>query len=155
MKNKKAQAGSAILWIYKFIMLIIVIGGIVAIVFLHYSKQYDVRDVEASVLAGKVIDCFSDKGKINSEDFTKENLDSCLTFDKDEIFLNVTLLNKQNSQSVSLGDSDFRVYCEAKEQEVDVKNAPSCLEKDFDLLVDNEQGKINLFIAITKFTKNA
>jgi hypothetical protein len=155
MKNKKAQVGSAILWIYKFIMLIIVIGGIVAIVFLHYSKQYDVRDIEASVLTSKVIDCFSEKGKINSEDFTKEKLDSCLSFNKDEIFFNVTLLGKENPQSISLGNPDFKVYCEAKEEEIKVKNAPSCLEKDFDLLVDDSQGKLSFFIAIAKFNKNA
>lgn len=153
-RNKRGQVGNAIVWIYKLIMLIIVISGIVMVVFLYYSKQYDVRNLESSVLTSKVIDCFSDKGNIKTEDFTKQKLYSCFNFNEDEIFLNVTLFKNEEQQSISLGEEDFKVYCEMQQENVRVKNSPSCLEEDFELLVDDVPGKINFFIAIAKFSKN-
>ena len=154
IKNKKAQVGSGILWLYKFIMLIIVIGGIVAVVFLHYSKQYDVREIELNLLAGNMLECFSDKGKIEHEDFTNEKLYSCLNFDEKEIFLNVTLEEEGKQNSISLGDKHLEVYCELGQEKIEGKKLPSCLRESYDVLIDETPGKIEFFIALLKSTKN-
>ncbi len=148
--NKRGNIGTGIIWLYKIFMLVIVIGGIVAVVFVHYSEQYDIREVEASLLAGKIIECFSEQGKINSADFLQTQLDSCLSFDKEEIFVNVTLKKK----SISFGKEDLRVYCELKEQETKGENFPSCLNENYNVIIDNIPEKINIFIAILKVGKN-
>jgi hypothetical protein len=153
IKNKKAQMGSAIMWFYKILMLIFVIGGIIFIVSAHYSGKYDVREVEASVLSSKIIECFSDKGQINKEDFSRSNLDSCLVFDEKEIFINLTL-QTSNQESISIGDENLKVYCEVKERGTEGKNLPQCFEQKYDIRIDESYGSLNVFIAILKLSKN-
>jgi hypothetical protein len=154
-KNKKAQMGSAILWFYKILMLVFVIGGIIFIVSAHYAKHYDIREVEASIVSAKVADCFIDKGKMNKEDFSQDTLTTCLIFDEDEVFVNVTLIQENKQQeSISLGREHLKVYCEAKEQGTEGKHFPVCLEQDYDVLLDDTSSKLSIFVAILKLSKN-
>lgn len=148
MNKKGTAAGSFVLWFWKFFMSVVVIIGIAGVVWVHSSEQYDIRELEASLLAGKIVECFSEQGKIKNEDFLQNQLDSCLSFDKEEIFVNVTL----KKQSISFGKEDLRVYCEAKEQGIEGKTV--CLNEDYDMIIDNVPEKINIFIAILKVGKN-
>ncbi len=59
--NKKA--GERILSIYLFIIYIIVSVGIVSGVIL-FRSDLDVREIEAGILADKVIDCLVEQGKL-------------------------------------------------------------------------------------------
>ena len=54
--------------------LIIVAGAVVAMVSLFYGTPYDVRDAEANIMINKVVNCLSEKGKLNQELFN-ENKD--------------------------------------------------------------------------------
>ncbi len=136
MKNKKARVGTGILWIYKFFMLIVAIGGIVGIVWIHYSEQYDIREIEVSALTGKILECYSREGK----------MELCLNFNEDEIFIEYN--------NVSFGNPELKVYCEAKEQGTEGKNLPECLDKEYDLIINNVPEKLNLFVAVLKTDKN-
>ena len=60
--------------IYWFAILIIVAGAVVAMVSLFYGTPYDVRDAEANIMINKVVNCLSEKGKLNQELFN-ENKD--------------------------------------------------------------------------------
>lgn len=67
--NKKGT--EKILSIYWFAILIIVAGGIFAMVYVFYGYPYDFRDVEAKVLTNNIADCVSRGGeiKINLSNF--------------------------------------------------------------------------------------
>ena len=66
-KNKKAD--SKLISVYWFAILVIVAGGIVAMVFLFYGPAYDVREIESTILAENVANCVAPSGKIHSELF--------------------------------------------------------------------------------------
>lgn len=152
LMNKKAQIAHGIIWFYKIIMIVLIVGGIVGAVYLHYSKQYDIRELESGVLASKIIDCFSDQGKINGEDFSIEKLESCLDFDEEEIFVNLTLVD--NEKSISLGKEGLLFYCEAMEQGTKGAKLPNCFSENYDIIYNNNPEQMKIFIAILKTEKN-
>ena len=99
MLNKKAQTGYATIWLYRFLLLVLIVGGIVGIVFMHYSRQYDVRSVESAILSRKIVDCLSKDGRINETEFNEKNFRDCIKINND-IYLNISF----NDQNFSLGD---------------------------------------------------
>lgn len=151
LMNKKAQMGSAIIWFYKILMLILIVGGIVFLVISHFSGKYDVRDIEATTLSGKVISCFSDKGKLILEDFSKTTLDSCLNINEDEVFVNVSL-NKD--RSILIGKEIIFDYCIMKEGGSKGKNLPVCSKQEYQVLIDDEIEIVEVYIGILKLSKN-
>jgi len=148
IKNKKAQTGHALTWIHKFFILVLVIGGIFAIVIGHYSKQYDIRSVEASIITGKIVECIAPDGKV--KDFSTETIKNCIPIDEKEFYINITLENN----SIALGDNFIAILCKAKEKDVKVKHYPSCLEERYYVLENNEPKKMNIFVGIKKIEKN-
>lgn len=148
MLNSKAQLGHGITWIAKFLILILAIGGIVTIVSAHYSKQFDIRDVETATIARKLISCIAPTGVI--EDFSSEIIKKCLTLDEKELFLNISLDDK----SITLGDDFTLTQCELKEKKVRLKFPPACLTEKYYVLKDGKLEQLTLFIAIKKFEKN-
>ncbi len=68
LDNKKGA--DKILSIYWFVILIIVAGGIFAMVYNFYGSPYDVRGLEANALTNKVADCISRGGMMNSNLFS-------------------------------------------------------------------------------------
>lgn len=156
IKNKKAQLGHGISWLWKFILLVLVIGGVVAVVVSHYSKQLDARPLEMVAVSRKILECIAPHG------FLKESIDTkkiteCLPMNENEIYINVTL---DNNPSVEIGKSFLATLCEAKEKKVTIKTYPSCSETKY--LVLNQQSNqqnsqlstIKMFIAIRKTEKN-
>jgi hypothetical protein len=88
-KNKK---GDKLISVYWFAILVIVAGGIVLMVNSFYSSPYDVREIEAEILATKVADCVYPGGEMNKmlnsptgvfrESFKDNFMDICsLNFD--------------------------------------------------------------------------
>jgi len=69
--NKKGT--DKILSMYWFVILVIVAGGIFAMVYNFYGAPYDVRGVESEILAEKIADCISKNGIIDSEFFIEED----------------------------------------------------------------------------------
>lgn len=95
-KFKKNSKGSdKVLSVYWFLALIIIAGGIVAMVFSFYHHPYDVREIEANLLTNKISDCLSQNGNLNpnliddkgnfSKEFKNNFLSECnLNFDVEE-----------------------------------------------------------------------
>lgn len=152
VRNKRAQLGHGITWLWKFILLILVIGGTVVVVAGHYSKQYDIRDTEASVISRKLVECIAPEGIYT--DLTLEKVKSCLAFNEEEIYLNISIENI----NVELGKSFLATLCEAKEKKTTVKSYPSCLRTSYIVLKQTEpepqQETLSIFIAIRKTEKN-
>ena len=63
-KNKKGA--EKIFSLYWFAILILVAGGIFAMVYVFYGAPYDVREIEGEILVDRVADCLSYGGRINA-----------------------------------------------------------------------------------------
>ena len=148
--NKKAQTGHAITWIHKFFILVLVVGGVIAVVTSHYGKQYDVREPEAQILAKNLMECIAPKGILNNPEIKQEIISSCIVLDEKEHYLNLT----ENNQTLSFGDPFLLTLCQVDEKST-VKKYPSCLGEEYVLLgKENKEHTIYLFLAIKKIEKN-
>ncbi len=152
-RAKQAQLGHGITWLWKFILLTIVLGGIIAIVASHYSKQFDVRDAEAAIISRKLAECLASQGILNNEP-TVENIKACIPINEDELYLNVSIDNK----AVELGDMFLLTLCQAKEQKVKIKYSIACLDSKYYILKRNqdklESSTLTINVAVKKVEKN-
>ena len=74
---KKDQRGTdKILSMYWFAILVIIAGGVFAMVYNFYGAPYDIRESESSLLANRIADCVSQNGKINPDFFSEGNFNS-------------------------------------------------------------------------------
>lgn len=92
--NKKG--GNKILTLYWFVILLIVAGGIFAMVYAFYHHPYDVRELEGEVMINQIADCLSTAGNLTSDlfddqgfssEFSENFLENChLTFNVEEVW---------------------------------------------------------------------
>ena len=74
MKDKMNKKGtSKMLSLYWFAMLVIIAGGIFAMVVTFFGHPYDIRPLEADILGDKTADCLSRQGVLNQELFNESN----------------------------------------------------------------------------------
>ena len=147
-KSKKAQIGHAITWFYKFFILVLVIGGIVAIVVGHYSRQFDIRDIEAAIIARKIMREVAPNGLV--KEFNKEAIKQELNLDEEEFYLNLSL----DEKTIIFGDPSILTLCQLKERKVKQKYPPACLRERYYVLDGNESKQLDIFIGIRKVEKN-
>lgn len=154
MINKKAQLGHGISWLWKFIILVLVIGGVVAVVVSHYSRQLDVRPLEMAAVSRKILECIAPHGFLK-ESINAKKITECLPINENEIYLNIAI---DDNPPIEIGKSFLATLCEAKEKKVAIKTYPSCSETKY--LVLNQKANqqklsmIKMFIAIRKTEKN-
>lgn len=148
VKNKKGQLGHALTWIYKFVILVVVVGGIVAIVLGHYSQSFDIRDAESAVLAEKLVRCIAPEGIV--KEFSNNSIRNCFPIDEQELFLNISL----NGESIEIGNSFLAILCQAAEENVKIKKPPACHDSSYIVLNNNNLNKLGVFIAVRKTIKN-
>ena len=145
MMNKKAD--ERVLSIYLFIIYIIVGIGIVSGVLIFYGESFDVRELEASILADQVIDCFVEQGKLKPMVFLWENLSECNLEFKDhsleyngneEYYVRVKISDLGNTVEKELfqGNNEIFQYCDLKGEEKFVR----CARKEIYVL-NNTVGK--------------
>lgn len=163
LKNKKA--GEKYLSIWWFFILAVITGGILIGVVIFESYDYNIKELEADVLATKIIDCVVDSGIINS-DFLDNKFDifeKCYINEKiiNELFYfeaNVyefekcsfdeekkTLNCEKSLFSTSpKGNMDVKSQCEISE-EVGAKNYAKCSER-FVYVLDKNNRKLLLVV---------
>lgn len=150
--NKKAILGHGMSWLWKFLILIIVVGGVVAVVASHYSVQYDVRSIEAEILSEKIINCISSESIIHS--YNENIIKSCFPFDENELYLNLSI----NNDNLELGKKSLAVLCKTEEKGSKIKYYPYCMKSEYYLLQDKqgvlESSKVKILIAISKVQNN-
>jgi hypothetical protein len=69
MLNKRGT--DKVISVYWFAILILVSGGIFAMVYVFYSYPYDVRGLEAELLTNKISDCLSYGGVLRNDFFVE------------------------------------------------------------------------------------
>jgi uncharacterized membrane protein len=149
MKNKKA--GTKLLSVWWFFVIVVVFIGIIAGVSLFKNEKIDVRTVEAAVLMNRLIDCSNNYGAVNELIFDKKTLfEACLLkqeiIDTNKYFIKISAINISSGKmlkQMSAGNNAFEEECGIAKTST-AKNYPVCLEKIIFLRLNNELIKLNL-----------
>lgn len=170
--NKKA--GSKIITLYWFVILIIIAGGLFAMVYSFYHYPYDVRELEGAVMINKIADCLSSKGELNSELFNEEGfsesyknnfLDNChINFNVEEswerepqYYFRVNFYNATNLENsvfdISKGDKNLIADWNIQEEK-EYKRAAKGVEDDFFSSYGGDLYLIKILTIIKKTEKN-
>ncbi len=157
--NKK---GDKIISVYWFAILILVAGGVFAMVYTFYHYPYDVREIEANIMINKVADCISTGGKINAHVFEEDFnvLEVCdLTFDVEDVYewreapqyyLEVEIGEELN---LSEGNKNLISSCSV-EEDVEKEKLAKCVEREFYSLNGDDLYLIKILSIVRKTEKN-
>jgi hypothetical protein len=125
LKNKKGK----LLTLWWFIILVIIAVGIMISTLLFYSKEIDVRGIEAQVLGERIFSCLVKQGEINSvflssSEFNvleKCGINKALIQDNEKYFIKLSV----NSHQVRLYGTDFETECKISGI-IEAKKYPVC-----------------------------
>ncbi len=172
------RGAEKIISVYWFLMLIIVAGGIYAMVYTFYGHPFDVREVEASILINNIADCISEKGAIKggvfnqtsglvSNDFDDNFLEKCKidfnvedehNWDKDkQYYFRIdfyTLDNQVRSFSnISKGNKKWKEDCDINNKKI-FGILSKCVKKRFYSVDGSKQILIGITSIVRKTEKN-
>ncbi len=155
MNNKKGQIGHGLTWLWKFALLVLMLGIVVAVVISHYSKQFDIRDAETSAISKRLVECLAPKGVWTATTvLSTETVESCVPLDENEIYLNITF----DGKNLEIGKPLLATLCQTLEQKSKIRLYPSCLDSRYHILkqtgTTTESSTLNIFIALRKTEKN-
>jgi len=163
-----------ILSVYWFVILIIVAGGIFAMVYTFYHRPYDIRELEAGIMINQIADCLSEQGKLNSglitggkfnEDFKNNFLEKChLNFnvendwDKPQYYAEINFYDVgdvgNSIFNISEGDKDLISNCEIQKDKK-YERLAKCVERRFySLDEEDNQYLIKILSVVRKTEKN-
>jgi len=135
--NKKAVEKIFSLW--WFVSLVIVGAAIVVVVLTYFGTAVDTRDIEASMLQEKIMDCIVKNGYLKQEiiKMDKENfLEFCKInknlFGKNSVYLiNLTIYNSTKHEQFSFitGEKSYQQDC-AISQRITAKSYPFCISSN-------------------------
>jgi hypothetical protein len=167
----KNRRGDKILSVYWFAVLLIIAGGIFAMVYVFYGTPYDVREIEARVLTNQIADCISYAGRINSNLIlngavvvNNNFFEQChLNFNSNEwkteqFYINMKIYKLQDVNNPILdtekGNLNLAVSCSVQENK-EQETLATCLKNNFYSLDDkNNQYIIKILTAVRKAEKN-
>ena len=164
MKNRKGT--DKLISVYWFAILFIVAAAIAYMVISFYGEPYDVRKLEANVLTNQVADCLSEKGYLKEgvlDSIRDDFLETCdLNFeveeyekwDDNQFYVEIGVYDFNNQDQIILeiseGNQNLKINCE-----IDDKNFPLCLEREFYVLGDEDkQYVVNILSIVRKTEKN-
>jgi len=151
LNNKKA--GEKILSLWWFAVLAIVGVGIIAGTLMFYSKDIDVRGIEADIISDKIMDCLANRGNINQDflDGSFDIFDKCY-LDKDILaseqglyYIKISVSGAGvNFEPKRFGNFGLEEDCSIQEK-TNSKYFARCSEKNV-LVLDNQKNKLKLSI---------
>lgn len=171
MNKKGAEKFLSVYW---FVILVIVAGGIWAMVNAYYSHPIDVRATEVRVLTNKAADCISKNGNFNSElfnstgDFQSERFLEVCHFTEDfgfksqenDYYLEINFFDvggqeKSEFGSVQEGFGPIKENCETFQEGGEVfPTQPTCLSRGLYVVNSGEQILVEIFGGVNKGLEN-
>jgi len=170
--NKKGW--SKIITLYWFVILIIVAGGIFAMVYSFYHYPYDVRELEGEIMINHISDCLSNKGELNSELFNEEGfsqnfsenfLENChLNFEVEDVweeepqyYFRINFYNSTNLENsvfeISKGDNKLIADWNIQEEK-DYQRIAKGVENSFFSFNGEDLYLIKILTIVKKTEKN-
>jgi len=143
LKNKRgAEKLFSIWW---FLVLVIVGLGIVAGVFIFFSSEVDVREIEVDILNTKIADCIVEQGFLieSALDDNFDILSACRLSENvfsqgSNFFIKINFLDESGAnirEPVLKGDFSFEKDCEVQEpadgEKVEAEKFPKCIQKKY------------------------
>jgi hypothetical protein len=172
MLNKifRNKRGDKVLSIYWFAILILVSGGVFAMVYVFYGSPYDIRDIEANLMINQIADCVSYAGRMNTnlisngEFKTSDFLDEChfilnsTEFDEEQYYTEIKFYKPENMNapvfSLKRGNNKWLTSCNLQEDKEQERLA-QCVEKSFYSIDNiNNQYIIKILSVVSKTGKN-
>jgi hypothetical protein len=143
--------------IYWFVILLITAAAIVYMVALFYGKPYDIREIEANLLATKVSDCLVQDNylrlDISDENFKTNFLEACkLNFNVEDSYggANDQYFIRIEPFGIIAGNSNLESSCSNK-----LDDNPFCIQRSFYALThDNQNYTVKILSVIRKTEKN-
>jgi len=179
LRNK--IGGDKVISVYWFAIIVIVAGGVIAMVYTFYNSPYDVRELEGEILANKVADCVSFQGKLNkelfnlssgnfNENFSEDFFEVCKisfetenenSWEESEQFFVETVfydLDENEIFSFSKGNLNLKSDCFIPDKKrKDYEKLSKCAEKriySVGISEDEEQYLIKILVGVDKAEKN-
>lgn len=159
MNNK----GEKLISIYWFAILILVAGGITAMVYIFYSSPYDVREIEGNLMANKLADCIYYSGYLNDEIFSENFSDSFLEkchidfnveddWEEEQYYLGAEIfdIDKTLVLEFSAGNKNLLSSCEIEND--DYNTLAKCVESKF---YAAEKGGVQYLIKILSVVRKS
>jgi hypothetical protein len=153
-KNKRAQAEYTVIFVYRFIIILLIVGVFVGVVWYRFSTPYDVRQLEAASLAKESVECMTSNSVLELGNFNQETLKKCVYIDEKNIYYLAKFQLPNEEKNISIGKTELYSYCKAEESNVKGTYLPSCFSKNYNVLYGNKLNEISIFIAIDKNDKN-
>ncbi len=168
------KGAEKILAVYWFTILILVAGGIFAMVYTFYHYPYDVREMEANIMINNLADCLSKNGKIESYvifqdgtfnepfkiDFLNQchfNFDNGERYERDQYYLQADFYKFEDLEnplaSISGGNQNWIADCKLEKDEENYEKTAQCLERRFYSLGQNGNQYLIKILAIVGKTK--
>lgn len=165
---RKNRGEEKLISMYWFLILTLIAGGIVLMTNSFYSSPYDVREVEAEVLANKVSDCIYHGGRMNPmlnsnnvfrEEFKDNFLERCdmnfdtfAEFEQVEYYASVDFYSSGNLRKsvFKLEDGNVNLLEDCK-VEVEKKKLSRCYNNEF--WARSPDGKVYLVKILTIINK--
>ena len=151
--------------VYWFAILIIVAGAIVYIIGAVYGEPYDIRSIEAEILAGNIADCVSEGGYLTGavldDSFQDNFLEICnlnlnatdFPQSRGEYYVEVGFYDFNTGDKIKdvfYGNTNLKQYCE-----LTGNSLPSCSQKIFYAVSESQQGyRIDILAVVNKADKN-
>jgi hypothetical protein len=169
IKIKMNIRGEKLISVYWFVILFLVAGGIVAMVFIFYGTQYDVREVEATIMINQISDCISREGILNEnifeETYRNNFLENChLTFETEEIWkdigqyyfeVQIFEIGNLDNAKIKFGEGNLNLLSSCEIANEDYEKLAKCNEKKFySVGKNNEQYLIKILSIVRKSEKN-
>lgn len=161
LKNKRG--GEKIFSIWWFMVLAIVGLGIVGGVYVFYSAEIDLREIQAGTLNTKISDCILEQGVVtenffeNSFDVLEEcDLNAGVFSKGSEYYLSVRFTNSSGKETRFMaGDSSMERNCEFTQEDVQkqliAEEFPRCVKTEKDVVYYNkgvlEYGSLKILTA--------
>ena len=172
MLNKKG--GGKIIAMYWFVMLIIIAGGIFAMVYSFYHHPYDVRELEGEIMINHIADCLSTQGNLTSalfdeegfsQNFSENFLENChINLDVEEIwegepqyYLQINFYKSENLENslfeISKGNLNLVADWNIQEEK-EYKRTAKGVEDDFFSFNREDMYLIKILTIVKKTEKN-
>lgn len=152
--------GEHLLSIWWLLVLALVGLGIVFGVLLFAGRDIYVKDIEAELLADKIVRCLAPQGKMNflilGDEFNLVNkcgLSNKIFKESNEFYVNVKIKNESFSKEIGVGNTAFKADCEIvlnAELRKKPEQYPACFERKEFAYYKEKNYEINVLVAVAQ-----
>jgi hypothetical protein len=157
--NKKGD--ERVLGFYWIIVFVLIAVGVVSATIVFFDS-YDIREVEASILGDRIVDCISENGELRNDvvdDLQEGDLEEICGFnfnddfyDKNQYYVYLNVNGISENEFSKDGTDNLWPLCGAKD--VKKEDKPGCFDKKIMILDKGEFILVELNVAIAKNKQN-